>query len=143
MLTGKDLEGYNLHWMPTLMSDTQMVLPTDTVMYQAQEVAAVIATSRYVAADGVAAVEVDYDPITPVIDPFKALEPDAPVLRVDKEDQTDNLIWHWEAGDEKPPPRSSPRPTWWCARRCTSRAFTWRPSKPAAAWPTSTPSRVI
>ncbi len=101
VLTGKDLEGYNLHWMPTLMSDTQMVLPTDTVMYQAQEVAAVIATSRYVAADGVAAVEVDYDPITPVIDPFKALEPDAPVLRVDKEDQTDNLIWHWEAGDEE------------------------------------------
>ena len=56
VLTGKDLEAYGLHWMPTLMSDTQMVLPTDTVMYQAQEVAGVIATSRYAAADGVAAV---------------------------------------------------------------------------------------
>ena len=42
--------------MPTLAGDMQMVLPTDTVMYQAQEVAAVIATSRYAAADGVAAV---------------------------------------------------------------------------------------
>ena len=52
VVTGKDLEQYNLHWMPTLMSDTQMVLPTDTVMYQAQEVAAVIATSRYAARDG-------------------------------------------------------------------------------------------
>ena len=52
VLTGKDLEAYGLHWMPTLMSDTQMVLPTDTVMYQAQEVAGVIATSRYAAADG-------------------------------------------------------------------------------------------
>ena len=101
VLTGKDLEAYNLHWMPTLMSDTQMVLPTDTVMYQAQEVAAVIATSRYAAADGVAAVEVDYDPMTPVMDPFKALEPDAPVLRADKEDQKDNRIWHWEAGDKE------------------------------------------
>ncbi|MYC87165.1 MAG: carbon monoxide dehydrogenase, partial [Gemmatimonadales bacterium] len=80
VLTGKDLEAYNLHWMPTLMSDTQMVLPTDTVMYQAQEVAAVIATSRYAAADGVAAVEVDYEPMKPVIDPFKALDEDAPVL---------------------------------------------------------------
>ena len=43
VITGETLEQYNLHWMPTLMSDTQMVLPTDKVMYQAQEVAAVIA----------------------------------------------------------------------------------------------------
>ena len=27
VITGRDLEKYNLHWMPTLMSDTQMVLP--------------------------------------------------------------------------------------------------------------------
>ena len=101
VLTGKDLEAYGLHWMPTLMSDTQMVLPIDTVMYQAQEVAGVIATSRYAAADGVAAVEVEYDPMTPVMDPFKALEDDAPVLRTDKEGQTDNRIWHWEAGDKE------------------------------------------
>src|SRR5262249_32484287 len=39
VITGKDLEKYNLHWMPTLMSDTQMVLPVEKVMYQAQEVA--------------------------------------------------------------------------------------------------------
>src|ERR687898_195175 len=56
VITGQDLAQYNLHWMPTLMSDTQMVLPTDKVMYQAQEVAAVLATSRYVAADGIDAV---------------------------------------------------------------------------------------
>jgi len=50
------------------MSDTQMVLPTEKVMYQAQEVAAVIATSRYAAADGVDAVEVDYEPLPVVVD---------------------------------------------------------------------------
>jgi len=99
VITGATLEQYNLHWMPTLMSDTQMVLPTDRVMYQSQEVAAVIATDRYAAADGVAAVEVDYELLEPVIDPFKALDPDAPVLRTDKEGQTDNHIWHWEVGD--------------------------------------------
>src|SRR5574342_366572 len=38
VVTGKDLEKYNLAWMPTLMSDKQMVLPIDTVKYQAQEV---------------------------------------------------------------------------------------------------------
>ena len=99
VITGKDLEAYNLHWMPTLMSDTQMVLPTDTVMYQAQEVAAVIATDKYIAADAVLEVEVEYEPMTPVINPHKAMDPDAPVLRTDKEGKTDNHIWHWEAGD--------------------------------------------
>jgi carbon-monoxide dehydrogenase large subunit len=99
VITGRTLAEYDLHWMPTLMSDTQMVLPTDKVMYQAQEVAAVIATDRYSAADGVEAVEVEYDPLPVVVDPFKALEPDAPVLRTDKEDQKDNHIFHWEVGD--------------------------------------------
>jgi carbon-monoxide dehydrogenase large subunit len=99
VITGETLAQYKLHWMPTLMSDTQMVLPTEKVMYQAQEVAAVIATERYAAADGVAAVEVDYDPLPVVVDPFKALEPGAPVLRTDKPGKKDNHIFHWEAGD--------------------------------------------
>jgi aerobic carbon-monoxide dehydrogenase large subunit len=101
VITGETLAKYNLHWMPTLMSDTQMVLPTEKVMYQAQEVAGVIATSRYAAADGVDAVDVDYDPLPVVVDPFKALEPGAPVLRTDKKDKKDNHIFHWEAGDRK------------------------------------------
>jgi carbon-monoxide dehydrogenase large subunit len=99
VITGETLAKFNLHWMPTLMSDTQMVLPIEKVMYQAQEVAAVVATSRYAAADGADAVEVDYDPLPVVVDPFKALEPGAPVLRTDKKGKTDNRIFHWEAGD--------------------------------------------
>ena len=101
VVTGKDLEGYKLHWMPTLAGDMQMVLPVDTVMYQSQEVAAVIATSRYAAADGVAAVMVDYEPLPVVIDPFKAMEADAFVLRPDRgPDKANNHIWHWESGDQ-------------------------------------------
>ena len=99
VITGETLKQYNLHWMPTLMSDTQMVLPTDEVMYQSQEVAAVIATERYIAADGVEAVEVEYEPLPVVVDPFQALQPDAPVLRKDKEGKQDNRIFHWESGD--------------------------------------------
>src|SRR5687768_12342254 len=101
VITGKDLEKYNLHWMPTLMSDTQMVLPVEKVMYQAQEVAAVLATDRYIAADGVEAVEIDYEPLPVVVDPKKALLPDAPVLRTDKKDKKDNHIWHWEWGNRE------------------------------------------
>src|SRR6476620_1989931 len=100
VITGQDLAKYNLHWMPTLMSDTQMVLPVEKVMYQAQEVAAVLATTRYGAADGVQAVQVDYELLPVVVDPFKALEPGAPVLRTDKKDKKDNHIWHWEVGDK-------------------------------------------
>ncbi len=70
VITGETLEQYNLHWMPTLMSDTQMVLPTDRVMYQSQEVAAGVATDRYSAADGVEAVEVEYEPLDVLIDSF-------------------------------------------------------------------------
>ena len=101
VVTGKDLEKYNLHWMPTLMSDTQMVLPTDTVMYQSQEVAAVIATSRYAARDGREAVKVEYEPMKPVINAHKAMDASAPVLRTDKPDKKDNHIWHWEVGDKQ------------------------------------------
>ncbi len=100
VIRGKDLEAANLAWMPTLMSDKQMVLPVERVMYQSQEVAAVVADSRYAAADGVAAVEVDYEPLPVVVDPMKALEPGAPILRPDRKEQT-NRIWHWEVGDRE------------------------------------------
>jgi carbon-monoxide dehydrogenase large subunit len=100
VITGADLEKAGLHWMPTLAGDKQMVLPTTTVMYQAQEVAAVVATTKYIAADGVAAVLVDYEPLPVIVDPFKALEPDAFVLRPDRgPDKQNNHIWHWESGD--------------------------------------------
>ena len=99
VITGEDLKAAgDLHWMPTLMSDTQMVLPIDKVVYQAQEVACVIATSRYVAADAIEMVYVDYEPLDPVVDPFEAME-DKVIVRDDKEKKT-NHIWHWEAGDK-------------------------------------------
>src|SRR5438105_8170887 len=79
VVTGKDLEAAGLAWMPTLMSDTQMVLPTDHVVYQSQEVAVVVAETRYAAADGAAAVQVEYEPLEPVIDPVKALDPASPL----------------------------------------------------------------
>jgi carbon-monoxide dehydrogenase large subunit len=99
VIDGPTLEKYKLHWMPTISSDTQMVLPIDEVMYQAQEVCAVIATERYIAADGADAVEVEYEPLPPMMDPFKSIAKGAPVLRKDKKDKTDNLAFHWEAGD--------------------------------------------
>lgn len=98
VITGKDLEEAGLAWIPTIMSDQQMVLPVDTVKFQGQEVVAVVAEDRYTAADAVELIEVEYEPLDAVIDPFKALDEDAPIIRPDREEQT-NHIWHWEVGD--------------------------------------------
>ncbi|SDI01418.1 aerobic carbon-monoxide dehydrogenase large subunit [Alloyangia pacifica] len=109
VLTAKDLEPLGLHWMPTLAGDKQMVLADGKVLFQGQEVAYVVATDRYAAADGVAAVEVDYEDLPVVTDPFKAMDPDAPVLREDLAGQTEgahgprrhhNHIFTWEQGDK-------------------------------------------
>jgi aerobic carbon-monoxide dehydrogenase large subunit len=99
VITGEDLKkAGNLHWMPTLMSDTQMVLPIEKVVYYAQEVCAVVATERYIAADALELIDVEYDPLPAVVDPFEALK-DEVIVRDDKENKT-NHIWHWEAGDK-------------------------------------------
>src|SRR5581483_7129145 len=83
-------------------ADTEAVLAVDRVHYQMQEVAFVVATSRYAAADGVAAVDVEYEPLPVVVDPKKALDPSAPLLRPDKKDkQPTNQIYHWETGDKE------------------------------------------
>ncbi|HEX6689691.1 MAG TPA: aerobic carbon-monoxide dehydrogenase large subunit [Burkholderiales bacterium] len=99
VIDGPTLEKYKLHWMPTISGDTQMVLPIDEVMYVAQEVCAVIATERYIAADGADAVEVEYEPLPVMVDPMKSIAPGAPVLRKDKQGKKDNIAFHWEAGD--------------------------------------------
>ena len=100
VIKGEDLKAAgDLHWMPTLMSDTQMVLPIDKVVYYAQEICAVVATERYIAADAIEKIVVEYEPLDVVVDPREALE-DKVIVRDDKEEKT-NHIWHWEAGDKE------------------------------------------
>src|SRR5579863_8615740 len=69
VITGKDLDAAGLAWMPTLSADTQAVLALDRVHFQMQEVAFVVATSRHAAADGVEAVDIDYEPLPVLVDP--------------------------------------------------------------------------
>jgi carbon-monoxide dehydrogenase large subunit len=109
VLTADDLKPVNLHWMPTVGGDVQAVLADEKVHFQLQEVAMVIATDRYAAADGAALVEVDYEELPAIVDPKKAMLPDAPILREDIKDKEDlthgprthpNHIYTWEAGDK-------------------------------------------
>lgn len=100
VITSEDLAASNLAWMPTLSGDQQMVLATGKVLFQGQEVAAVVGETRFAAADGAAAVRVEYEELPVLVDPHRALDPDAPLLREDREEKT-NHIFHWEAGDRE------------------------------------------
>jgi len=109
VLTADDLKPLKLHWMPTLAGDVQAVLADEKVHFQMQEVAVVVADDRYIAADAVEAVEVEYEELPAVVDPFAALQPGAPVLREDLAGKTEgahgkrthpNHIFTWEAGDK-------------------------------------------
>ncbi|HET9264541.1 MAG TPA: aerobic carbon-monoxide dehydrogenase large subunit [Vicinamibacterales bacterium] len=98
VITGKDLEAAGLGWLPTFHGlDKQMVLAIGKVLFQYQEVAAVFAETRAAAYDGAEAVQVEYEPLPAVTDPFTAKK-DEVILRPDREKKT-NQIYHWEVGD--------------------------------------------
>ncbi len=109
VLTAKDLEPLGLHWMPTLAGDKQMVLADGKVLYQGQEVAFVVAENRVAAADGIELVEVEYEELPVITDPFEALKSDV-VLREDLDPTADgahgprkhpNHIFTWEVGEKE------------------------------------------
>ena len=109
VLTAADLKPLNLHYMPTLAGDVQAVLAEDKVLYQNQEVAFVVADDRYTAADGADLVEVAYEGLPCNVDSFKAMAPDAPVLREDLAGKTEgahgarkhhNHVFTWQLGDK-------------------------------------------
>jgi carbon-monoxide dehydrogenase large subunit len=99
VVTGEMLAGYNLAWMPTLSGDTQAVLATDKVRFQGQEVAAVVATDPYTAQDALSLIEVDYEDLPVISSPQQALAESAALIRDEKEGQTDNVAYTWQAGD--------------------------------------------
>jgi aerobic carbon-monoxide dehydrogenase large subunit len=99
VITGETLDERNLAWMPTLSGDRQAVLATDKVRFQGQEVAFVVAEDRYSARDALELIDVEYEPLPPVIDARHALDPDAPVIRDDLPGAAGNHIFDWETGD--------------------------------------------
>jgi 2-furoyl-CoA dehydrogenase large subunit len=81
VITGEDVA---LHTRPFSVGVAAPVhyhcAATDKARFVGEPVAVVVARSRYVAEDGAERVRVDYEPLPAVVDPERALEPDAPVL---------------------------------------------------------------
>ena len=100
VVTGELMAQHKLAWMPTLSYDTQAVLATDKVRFQGQEVAAVVAETKYQAEDARDAIVVEYDVLPAITSPQQAKEAGAALIRDDKENQKDNHIYHWEAGEQ-------------------------------------------
>ena len=78
---------------PTLRIPKHHVLAIDKVCYVGEGVAAVVAAARYTARDALDLIQVEYDPLSVVTDPEKALTRGSPVIH---SDWTDNLAFRWE-----------------------------------------------
>jgi CO/xanthine dehydrogenase Mo-binding subunit len=68
----------------------QYPLAVDKVRYAGEAVVAVVAESRYLAEDGVDALQVEFDELPPVVDPMEALREDAALLH---EEHGSNLAY--------------------------------------------------
>ncbi len=98
VFTGRDLEGKLGQYALAGVEGTRVeqvphpVLATDRVRYVGEPVAAVVAETRAAAEDAVALVEVDYDPLPPVVDPEASL---TGAVRL-HEQLPDNVLFRWE-----------------------------------------------
>ncbi|MFL5654567.1 MAG: xanthine dehydrogenase family protein molybdopterin-binding subunit [Ktedonobacteraceae bacterium] len=72
-------------------SRAQAPLARNEVLWRGHPVAIVLAETEAAAEDGVAAVDVDYESLPPVIDPVAAMQPGAPATRVRKEDEVSEI----------------------------------------------------
>ncbi|MDP8923980.1 MAG: xanthine dehydrogenase family protein molybdopterin-binding subunit [Chloroflexota bacterium] len=81
VLTGQDATKY-VDPMPAFCAEPvkQHAIAIDTVRFGGEAVAAVAATSRYAAEDACARIDVEYEVLPPLNDPFEAMKPEAPRL---------------------------------------------------------------
>jgi 2-furoyl-CoA dehydrogenase large subunit len=79
----------NVVWYP---------LAVDKIRYAGEWVAAIVATSRAAAEDAAELVGMEFDELEPLVDPRRAMQPDAPLLH---EAEGTNVVWNerWTWGE--------------------------------------------
>ena len=101
ILTGEDIAHLSRPFM--LAVDVPLeyhAAAVGKVRFVGEPVAVVIAEDRYAAEDAMGLIEVEYEPLPAVVDPEKALEPDAPILHEEVGSNVGNHR-HFEFGDPK------------------------------------------
>jgi len=102
VFTGKDVEGVGPvpcgASLPGLRVPPHAILAKDRVYFIGHPVAVVVATDRYIAADALDLIEVDYQPLPAVTDPEKALAQGAPAVHPEWPDNV-AFTYHQEGGD--------------------------------------------
>src|SRR6266851_4715005 len=102
VFTGEDVKGVGPvpcgASLPGLRVPPHAILAKDRVYFVGHAVAVVVATDRYIAADAVDLIEVDYEPLPAVSDPEKALAAGAPAVHPEWPDNT-AFLYHQEGGD--------------------------------------------
>jgi len=98
VLTGEDIRGTIAAvpcaaQIPDMKPAPRPVLATDRVRFVGEGVAAVVAADRYALRDALDLVEVDYDPMTAVVNPEKALAKGSPRVH---DQYPDNVAYRWE-----------------------------------------------
>ena len=98
VITGEDVRGVIgpipcAAQIPDMKPAVRNVLATDKVRFVGEPVAVVVANDRYAARDAVDLVEVDYEPLTAVVDPEKAIAKGSPKLY---DNFADNVAYRWE-----------------------------------------------
>ncbi len=84
IVTSADLPEQRPGGDPTDMYDlTRNILAREKVLYEGHPIAAVAATSREIADRAVAAIQVEYELLEPVLDLDRAIAPDAPILHAE------------------------------------------------------------
>src|SRR6266487_1421617 len=85
VVTGADLAGsvspLPTNWvLPGMPVPVHRALADGVARFQGEAVAAVVATDAYTAADALRAIEVDYEPLPAVTDPWRAVQPGAALV---------------------------------------------------------------
>jgi aerobic carbon-monoxide dehydrogenase large subunit len=83
-LTGADLVGKVKPWgdmMQDLLVGDHTPFAVDKVLYEGQELAAVVAETKYLALDALEVVEVDLEVLRPYVDPEEAIAPGAALIQ--------------------------------------------------------------
>jgi len=81
---------------PDIVIPAHPPMATDEVRYVGEAVAVVVARNRYEAADALEAIEVDYEPLPPVLDIRTALDEDSPKVH---EAGNKSFVWPFGNGD--------------------------------------------